>query len=271
MSGAKRRQAIEARIARDGEASITDLAGEHQVSEMTIRRDLEILEDLGSIRRVRGGAISTFSRSYEPPLSDRLIRSHETKQLIGAAAADLLGPGESAIIDVGTTALELARTLRGRRGCTVVTPSLMVAMELSADPNIRVISTGGLVRPGEMSLVGPSAEDAFKDVNCDVAFLGVGGIDVEAGLTEYNLDDTRVKQAAIRSARRVVVLADATKLGRVTFSTVAHLTQVDTLVTDALPEHPVVAGAIALGVDVVHVSINNSSPSVSYGFTEELK
>lgn len=264
MVGTKRRQAIEGRITRDGEATLADLAAEHGVSEMTIRRDLEILEASRGIRRVRGGAISTFSRSYEPPLSDRLVRSHGAKERIGAAAAELLAPGESAIIDVGTTALELARCLRGRRGCTVVTASLMVAMELSADPAIRVISTGGLVRPGEMSLIGPGAEDSFSGVNCDVVFLGVGGVDVEAGLTEYNLDDTRVKQAAIRSARRVVVLADVSKLGRVTFSTVAPLTKVDTLVTDAGPDHPVVVGAMALGVDVLHVA---STPAINQEFT----
>lgn len=249
-----RSQKISARIARSGEATIADLAEDFGVSEMTIRRDLEALEDEGIIRRIRGGAISVISRSYEPPIAERAASAAAAKRAIGQAAAALLADGEIVIVDVGTTTLELARALSGHRKLTVVTPSLLVAIELAKSPDVRTLVTGGILRPGEMSLIGHRAEDSFADLNCDTIFLGVAGVDCERGLTEYNLDDTRVKQAALKSARRCVVLADETKLGRVAFATVAPLARVDVLVTDARLDHPVVVQAADAGVEIVHAA-----------------
>jgi len=252
--GPTRSQLISARIAKSGEATIADLAFGFGVSEMTIRRDLEALEGEGFIRRIRGGAISLTSRSYEPPIAERAASAAAAKRAIGRAAAALLADGEIAIIDVGTTTLELARALSGHRKLTVVTPSLLVAIELAKSPDVRTLVTGGILRPGEMSLIGHRAEDSFVDLNCDTIFLGVAGVDCERGLTEYNLDDTRVKQAALKSARRCVVLADETKLGRVAFAIVAPLARVDVLVTDARLDHPVVVQAADAGVEIVHAA-----------------
>src|SRR5918911_4776794 len=111
--------------------------------------------------------------------------------------------------------------LLARRGITIVTPSTPAALELANEPNMRVVLTGGIVRAGELSLVGDFAERAFEELNCDAVFLGVGGVHGERGLTEYNLDDARVKRAALRAARRCVVLAHATKLERVCLATIA--------------------------------------------------
>src|SRR5919202_294700 len=176
MSTAERRRRIQGLLAHRGEVAIVPLADEFDVSEMTIRRDLESLEDAGVARRVRGGAIATVSRGYEPPFAARATAQHPAKRAIAAAAARLLADGETAILDVGTTALELARRLRGRRGVTLVTPSTPAALELANEPNMRVVLTGGIVRAGELSLVGAFAERAFAELNCDVVFLGVGGV-----------------------------------------------------------------------------------------------
>lgn len=254
--GTTRSQLIAARIAGSGEATIADLATDFGVSEMTIRRDLEALEGEGIIRRVRGGAIAITSRSYEPPIAERSVSAAAAKRAIGRAASTLLADGEIAIIDVGSTTLELARALSGHRKLTVVTQSLLVAIELAKSPDIRTLVTGGILRHGEKSLVGHRAEDLFAELNCDTVFLGVAGVDAERGLTEYNLDDTRVKKAALESARRCVVLADETKLGRVAFATVASLARVDILVTDAPLDHPVVVQAADAGVEIVHVDPN---------------
>lgn len=234
-----------------GEVGFTDLAEEFGVSEMTIRRDLETLEAEGLARRVRGGAISVVSRSYEPPLSVRAATAADAKAAIGAAAAGLVNDGDTVIIDVGTTTLELAKALHGRHGLTVVTASLPIAVELGADPDIRVLVTGGQVRSGELSLTGGMAEDAFGAMNCDLAFIGIAGICAMPGLTEYNPDDGRVKRAAIQAARRAIVLADSSKLGRVAFSTVAPLSSVDVLVTDAPGDEPTVMDIAAAGVGIV--------------------
>jgi DeoR/GlpR family transcriptional regulator of sugar metabolism len=256
MKTHQRRTAILSRLAESGEVTIGELATTLGVSEMTIRRDLELLELEGLARRVRSGAISTVSRSHEPPFAVRATKSTEEKRAIGRAAAGLLEDGDTAILDVGTTTLELARNLHRRRRLTVVTSSILIAAELGNSTDIRVIVTGGTLRPGELSLVGPAAEEPFTELNCDVAFIGVAGVDAERGLTEYNLDDARIKRAAIGAARRCIVLADRTKLGQVALARVAPLGAVDTLVTDARPDHPTVVAATNMGIAVIHVAVD---------------
>ncbi len=253
MTNRARRRAIQALLVERGEAAVADLAAEFAVSEMTIRRDLETLESEGIARRIRGGAISTLSRSYEPPLAMRSTEAQAAKAAIAAAAAQYIEYGETAILDVGSTTLELARCLRGRGGLTLVTPSIPVALELANEPNMRVILTGGIVRPGELSLIGDFAERTFEQLNCDVLFLGIGGIHPEKGLTEYNLDDARVKRAAMQTASRCVVLADSTKLDRVCLGSVAPLEAIDVLITNAESSNHVVQMARKSGVEVVVV------------------
>ena len=248
-----RRAVVEGLLAERGEVAITELAERFEVSEMTIRRDLEALEEAGAAKRVRGGAIATVSRGYEPPYAARATTEIEAKRAIARAAAERIEDGETVILDVGSTTLELARLLKGRRGITVVTPSLPVALELANEPNIRVVVTGGILRAGEHSLVGAFAERPFDELNCDVCFLGVGGVHAERGLTEYNLEDARVKQAALRAARRTVVLADKSKFDRVRLATIAPLESIDTLITNATPDGPVAAAATEANVDFVSI------------------
>ena len=253
MSAHTRRVAILSRLNSGGEATIIELAEEFGLSEMTIRRDLEALEFEGHARRVRGGAIPSVSRSYEPPISTRSAIESEAKQRIGLAAARLLGDGETAIIDVGTTTLEMARNIDPRIAATLITSSLPIAIELSQKPQIRTIVTGGIVRRGEMSLIGARSETSFADLNCDTVFLGVAGVTTTKGLTEYNLDDTRVKQEAIKAASRVVVLADATKIGKIAFANVARIREVDVLITNASPNNKIIKQIKEEGVEVIHV------------------
>ena len=253
MGSDLRRARILAKLNSAGQASISDLAAEFHLSEMTIRRDLEALEFGGHARRVRGGAIAAQSRSYEPPIILRANQEHEAKMRIGRAAAELLADGETAIIDVGTTTLEMARAINTKLVLTIITSSLRIATELTSKPQVRTIVTGGVVRKGELSLIGARAEGSFSDLNCDSVFLGVAGISVTKGLTEYNLEDTRVKQEAIKAASRVIVLADASKIGKIAFASVAALKEVDILVTNAAPSNEEIKKIKRLGIDVIHV------------------
>jgi DeoR/GlpR family transcriptional regulator of sugar metabolism len=253
VNATRRRADIAERLRIEGEASITVLADHYGTSEMTIRRDLDYLEEEGLARRARGGAIFLHSRAYEPPIHQRSAVQAEAKCRIGAAAAAMVHEGETVILDIGTTTAAMAKALRDDLEVTVVTCSLLIANELATKPRVRTILTGGTVRPGELSLVGPRAQNAFAEYHCDAVYLGIAAV-AAAGLTEYNEDDAHVKRAAIASARRVVVLADATKLGRVTFATVAPLADVDALVTDAPADHDVVRAARQLGVEVTCVS-----------------
>jgi DeoR/GlpR family transcriptional regulator of sugar metabolism len=223
-----------------GEVSVAELSAATGVSEMTIRRDLDELEQEGLLKRVHGGAVRVASRSYEPAYALRAGRNVEAKERIGARAAALVSEGEAVMIDVGTTPLALARALPDIP-LTVVTPDLRVANVLAGKREIRLILTGGVLRPGEQSLVGPLAEHAFEDLLCDTAFVTGGGIDVKAGLTEYNLDDAHLKRAAIAGSPRCVVLADSSKLGVVAFARVCPAERVDLLVTDESDEETLVA------------------------------
>jgi DeoR family transcriptional regulator of aga operon len=250
-SARERRHLALEHLSENGEVKVASLSQLAGVSEMTVRRDLEALEREGLVRRVHGGAISATSRSYEPPFALRSGHHAEAKARIGWAAASLVSKGETAVLDVGTTTLELARALKEASTLTVLTPSLRVIDELAANADIRVITTGGIVRPGELSLIGDLAERAFDALHCDTAFIGVGGVDRVAGVTEFNLDDTRVKRAALDSARRCVVLADASKLGKVAFASVCPLERVDVLVTDSSASDAELASIRDAGVEVV--------------------
>ena len=253
MNSKTRRLTIAEQLKAEGEVSIVELASMFGTSEMTIRRDLDLLESKGVARRARGGAISIQGRSYEPPILQRATHMSQAKHRIGVAAATLLHESETVVLDVGTTVHEMAKAIRPDLSITVITSSLLIAADLSAKPLIRTIVTGGVVRHGEMSMIGSRAEASFDDLNCDTVFLGVAGVSDTKGITEYNLDDAKVKQAAIKSARRVVVLADATKIGQVAFVTVAPIRAIDLLVTNAGPENPIIRSIKKLGIEVLHV------------------
>lgn len=234
-----------------GEVSVADLSERTAVSQMTIRRDLEALEREGVLRRVHGGAIDLASRGYAAPYSVRAQRGGEAKARIGQAAAAMLGERETVILDVGTTTLQVAKALHDRRNLTVLTPSLQIANVLAKHRGIRLMLTGGTVTAGELSLVGDMAEEAFSRLRFDTFVMGIGGVDVESGCTEYSLEDARVKRAALACVRRCIVVADSSKLGKVTFAQVCPLERVDVLVTDTGATKECLAALEAEHVEVV--------------------
>ena len=218
MDAKTRRDRIEQRVRVEREVGYAELAAEFDVSEMTIRRDVEALETLGVVRRVVGGAIALKGKDTEPSFATRVADAAEEKRHIADAVADLIGPSETLILDSGSTALAVARSLKGRQlGLTVVTPSVLAALELIDEPDTTVVLTGGELRPGELSLIGPAAEDTLANYNCDTFVMGVAGIDGDRGISDYHQAESRVKRAASKRADRVIVAADKSKLGRVTF------------------------------------------------------
>ena len=236
-SQTRRETALEL-LEQKGELTVAELSRRTGASPMTIRRDLEAFEQEGALRRVHGGAISVASRGYLPPYSVREKRDLAAKALIGEAAASMIGERETVILDVGTTTLEAARALRGRRNLTVLTSSLHIANVLGKEPGIRLMVTGGTVTPGDLSLIGDLAEDAFSRLRFDTLVMGVAGVDAEVGCTEFSTDDAHVKRAALATVRRCIVVADSSKLGVVTFARICPLDSVNVVVTDdrALPE-----------------------------------
>jgi DeoR/GlpR family transcriptional regulator of sugar metabolism len=224
-----------------GSIAVADLVARFDVSEMTVRRDLVALERKGLLRRVHGGAVSDRGRSYEPPFLSRSATHLTEKQRIGQAAAGLVRNGDSLTLDVGTTTLEVARCLSDKQNLTVITPCFQIASLLVERPGIRLILTGGILRPGELSMVGHLAERVFSEFFVDKLFLGAAGIDFEAGLTEYNLEDTLVKQAMLRNAKEIILVADASKFNRIALTAIAPLKVINYVVTDFSIDPTIVA------------------------------
>ncbi|WP_374009146.1 DeoR/GlpR family DNA-binding transcription regulator [Leifsonia sp. LS-T14] len=232
MKKADRNRLILEMIESRGELHIADIAHAANVSEMTVRRDLESLEALGALTRVHGGAVSTVSRSRSPLFHTRSMRNQEQKERIGQAAASLIRDGETVILDAGSTTLQVARALSGRRNLRVLVLDLRAADCLADEQDMTVMVIGGTIRPIERSVYGPAAESALAGLHFDTFIMSAGGVDGAAGFTEYNPDDAAVKRAALASARRTIVVADSSKLGVVTFATVCSLSDVDVVVTD---------------------------------------
>jgi len=230
-----RRRALLDVLQRDGAVLVRQLAAELSCSEMTVRRDLDALERDGVVRRVHGGAIRVQLRRDEMPYAARALEATEAKQRIGRAVAALIDDGETVILDSGTTALEVARALRGRP-VTVLPLGLRALLELADDDAVSLISPGGDVRPGELVVTGDLAEVAFERLRFDTLVLGCCGLHEREGVTTHVPADARVKRAALRAARRTVLASDATKIGQVTFGHVCSLAQAQRLVTDADPE-----------------------------------
>jgi DeoR family transcriptional regulator, fructose operon transcriptional repressor len=252
MSAAKSRKAhILERISAEESISVADVAETLGVSEMTIRRDLAELEKEGHLKRVHGGAVSSFGRSNEPPYALRNAQSISAKQAIARAAADMVAEGDSVALDGGSTVYEVARLLSGRRGLTVITPSIRALGLFLKNKDVRTIVSGGVLRIGEESLVGDLACHAFRELFVDRLFLGLGGVDAENGLSEYNWDDALVKRAMIRSAKEVIVVADSSKLGRTAFARVAEIGEIHVVVTDRQPPEALARAFAAHKVRVV--------------------
>ncbi len=253
----RRRQIVEL-VQQRGEISVADISKKFGVSDMTLRRDLRELDRAGLLRRVHGGAVNNLGRSYEPPYQVRSTRNIEAKKMIGRMAADMIVDGDSIALDIGTTTLEIARSLHGKRNLTIVTSSVPIANEIisnfSLTSDVRLILTGGMVRPGELSLIGSIAAQTYRELHVDKAFIGIGGISLDAGLTEYNLEDALVKKPMLKSARQKIVVADNTKLGRTTFANVGSLESIDTVITDIDARDDLVQELLELGIQVLIAS-----------------
>src|SRR2546429_5822516 len=179
----ERQQQIEHIIKERQHVSVSELSAYFGVSEPTIRRDLQKLEIAGRVRRAHGGAIAVEQIVPEPPILQRLGEYAEEKCRIGEAAAELVRDGETIFIGSGTTALELARHLAGKRALTVITNALSIANQLASNPDITLILTGGVLRHSELSMIGHIVEQTLKELRADKVFISMRAVSVEEGLT----------------------------------------------------------------------------------------
>lgn len=238
----RRYAAILEHLHRTGTANVDSLSRQLSVSAHTIRRDLEVLHDRGSLRRVHGGAAQLEPLFYEPFRSDHSFQEQiesypEEKRRIARAAALLVNEGDVVGMTAGTTTTETIRCLPMNRRLTVVTNTINVAMELSKRKDVEVFVTGGVLRGTWFSLVGPTAIQSISKVFIDTLFIGVNGIDEKRGLTCFNSDEAELNKVMVQQARRKIVIADSSKFGVVANWLIAPTSVIDVIVTDSgVPE-----------------------------------
>lgn len=226
----RRQELVQAIESENGLPTVT-LAERFGVSEMTIRRDLQELASRGLVQRVRGGAMQLGGVRDEPPFDQSTGERSEEKVRIGRAAAELVKPGHTVIIDIGTTALQVARHLHGRPGLTVVTNNLAVYEELAADEAVDLLLLGGLVRRNYRSVGGLLTQEALGRIRADLAFIGISGIDHDLTLLDTTIEEIPVKRAIIAASNQVVLLADGAKFWGSGLSRVANIDVISTLIT----------------------------------------
>lgn len=235
MLAQQRRARIVELIQRNGAVKVVDLVAELAVSDMTVRRDLDLLSRDGLVTKVHGGATSPgLSSTDEPGFDAKSVRQLAEKAAIAREAAALVQPGQAIGLSAGTTTWALAHELRNVPGITVVTNSIRVAEvfhEAGGTGDQTVVLTGGVRTPSD-ALVGPVTVSSLTALNLDSVLLGVHGMDVKRGFTTPNLMEAETNRAFVHAARELIVIADHSKWGVVGISTFATLSQADVLVTD---------------------------------------
>lgn len=221
--------------------TITALTEQFNVSVITLRRDLNELEENGLIKKVYGGAVLVEQKEpyllTQPYFSARMSINRPLKTAIAAAAAELVEPGDVIVLDIGTTCLETAKCLKNISNLTVLTSSLAVLNELS-DSDVSLISLGGLLRKKELALCGTITKESLNDFCINKAFIGVGGLTIERGLSTYSRDSAEVVSAIIDRADKVILVADSSKFDKNVLSIIAPFNSIDVIVTDhGIPAH----------------------------------
>ena len=232
MLNEERQRAILELLRRDGRVLVVDLARQFHTSQVTIRKDLEILHVKGQIHRTHGGALPTRDGALEDPTLREKEKLHRKEKLqIAAAAARMVSEGQVVILDSGTTTTAIARALRNFQNLTIITNAVNIAAELSGSA-LEVILTGGSLRMNSFSLVGPLAEETLHKLHADILFLGVDGFDVQYGPSTPNLLEAKVNRAMIEISKVAVAVCDSSKFGRRSLSLIAPPSALHEVITD---------------------------------------
>ena len=233
MLAQERRDAILRALIPSGAATVADLADGLGVSEMTIRRDLGVLADQQLVDKVHGGAVLAKGGGAEPHFATKRRINAAAKAAIAQATVAMIRDGMTVALSAGTTTWQVARRLRGGvRDLTFVTNSLNVAGALESNGWHSIVVSGGSFRTPSDALVGPFANHILRQLNVDLLVLGVHSIDAKVGLTTPNIAEAETNRIMVAGARKVVVVADSSKLGQVSLATFAGIDEVDELVTD---------------------------------------
>lgn len=246
-----RREKILELIKENGSCSVQNLSKLFEVSQPTIRQDLEALEKLGSIKRQHGGAFinnySSFATNMQLSHNDHL----EEKHRIGLKAAEFIESGDSIILDSGSTITELAKCLSNKNNLNIVTTALNITLLLGKEPSNKILIPGGEFKAPTLSITGERAASIFENLYVNKLFLATGGFSLKAGLTYPGFSDIALKRAMIKSAKTIFLLCDSSKLEKILFASLGCQNKINYLITDSGVQSEFVTEAEKFGIQVI--------------------
>jgi DeoR family transcriptional regulator of aga operon len=247
---AERHQFILSKIQAENTLDVQELCKELNVSSVTIRKDLKLLEDKNLLYRTHGGATLKNPYTADRPINEKELLQASEKMKMGQLAASLIEDDDSIIIASGTSVLAMARSIVPKGTLTVITSALNVALELIQKNNIEVIQLGGVLRKSSSSVTGPYAQNVLSSIFCSKLFLGVDGIDLEFGLTTTKASEAQLNRQMIDASQKIIVLADSTKFGRRGFGRICSIEQVDHIITDSGINQQTIEALERLGINL---------------------
>lgn len=248
----ERRQKIQEIIEQNGRITVDDIVTKFRISAVTARADLDVLSERGGLIRSHGGAVRQLNPVVDYPLRFKESIHHAEKVRIGHAAAELIKPHQTIILDSGTTTAQVARQLKAARiqPLTIITNALNIAYELAESENISLIMIGGILRHASSSFVGPQAERMLQDLHADHLFLAVDGLHPEEGFSTPDILEAQLNHVMIRVSSEVTVVADASKFGRRSLSLIGSIQCAQRIITDNRVESQIAARLRDKGVEV---------------------
>jgi DeoR family transcriptional regulator of aga operon len=247
---AERHQLILNKIQKEGHINVLDLCKELNVSPVTIRKDLKLLEDKSLLFRTHGGATLSNPYTMDRPVNEKEKLQSDEKTKIGIKAASLIEANDSIVIASGTTVLALAKNIQPKGNLTVITSAINVAQELLRHPEVEILLLGGLLRKSSSSVTGPYAEQILSDVFCSKLYLGVDGIDLEYGLTTTNALEAHLNRKMISASQHTIVVTDSTKFGKRGFGRICGIDEIHEIITDSGISEHIVEKLEAIGIKV---------------------
>lgn len=248
----ERRREILSRLAANGKVIVTELARDFGVTEETIRRDLEKLDNEGLASKTYGGAVSKHSPTLDLPYNVRESVNVEAKQRIADKICSLISDGERIMLDSSSTALYVVKKIKEIKNLTIITNSVKILLELADKQDWTVLSTGGILKKGALSLTGSSAEKMISSYHVDTAICSCKGIDMSLGITDSNESDCLIKQAMINAAERKILALDIEKFDKKSFVKVCSTDDLDVIVTDTEPTDKWISFCRENNIDLVY-------------------
>ncbi len=236
MLAIERRNKILAMLQRDSRVVVSDLSESFNVTEETIRRDLEKLEKEGFAKKTYGGAIINESLNVDLPYTVRKKANVSNKQYIAEIISSMIEDGDHIMMDASSTAVYVAKHLKTKKNITIITNSIEILLELSEVTGWKVLSTGGTLREGSLSLVGYQAEKMLTNYHVDKAIISCKGIDLDKGITDSNEMDAQIKKLMFESANTRILAADNSKFNKISFTKIGDLEDIDIMITDTEPD-----------------------------------